>query len=96
LLKELCQMLRGVIQNDICQPIDLSMIDDSLDETYVYNSDDQSLYSDSSSVADSESNAIPPPPALSKAKRFLQNSEGHECTICHEVHHLHNMALGTF
>jgi hypothetical protein len=26
---------------------------------------------------------------------FLQQHQGHQCTICHEVHHLHNMALGT-
>jgi hypothetical protein len=86
----------GVLQNDIHQPIDLSVIDDSLDKNYVYNSDDQSLFSDSSSAADSKLNAIPPPPALSKDEHFLQNPEGHECTLCLETHHLHNMALGTF
>jgi hypothetical protein len=30
----------GVLQNDICQPIDLSVSNESLDETYVYLSDD--------------------------------------------------------
>jgi hypothetical protein len=86
----------GILQNGIRQPIDLPVIDDSLDKTYVCNSDDQSLSSDSSSADDSELNAIPPPPALSKGKPLLQNPEGHECTICRETHHLHNMALGTF
>jgi hypothetical protein len=43
-----------ILQNDIHQPIDLLAIDDSLDKTYVYNSDDGSLFSDSSSAADSE------------------------------------------
>ena len=26
---------------------------------------------------------------------FLQRHQGHECTICREVHHIHTMALGT-
>jgi hypothetical protein len=61
----------GVLQNDIRQPIDLSVTNESSDETYVYLSDDQSLYSDSSSADDSQSNAIPPPIAPNKDKLFL-------------------------
>jgi hypothetical protein len=86
----------GILQNDIRQPIDLSVSNESSDETYVYLSDDQSLYSDSSSADDSQSNAIPPPIAPNEDELFLQNAEGHECTICQDIHHLHDMALGTF
>ncbi len=39
---------------------------------------------------------FPMPPAQTNFQDFLQHCEGHECTICHEVHHLHNTALGTF
>jgi len=37
-------------------------------------------------------------PTLNDQQRFqdfLQRDEGHNCTICRQVHHLHTMALGT-
>ena len=37
-------------------------------------------------------------PTLNDQQRFqdfLQRDEGHNCTICGQVHHLHTMALGT-
>jgi hypothetical protein len=60
----------GVLQNDTLQnidrlhlrePIDFSLDDDSPNEEDVYNSDEQSLFSDSFSTDDLESNDIPAP-----------------------------------
>ncbi len=58
----------GVLQNDTLQnidclhlrePIDLSLDNDSPNKENVYNSDEQSLFSDSFSTDDLESNDIP-------------------------------------
>ncbi len=62
-----------------------------MDESYVYNSDDQSLFSDSSSADDSQSNGIP-----NKDELNLRQPEGHECSLCLDTHHLHDIALSTF
>jgi len=96
----------GVLQNDTLQnidrlhlrePIDLSLDNDSPKEEDVYNSDEQSLFSDSFSTDDLESNDIPAPIILSKDELFLQRAEGHECSICQQGnHHLNRKALCTF
>ena len=81
----------GVLPNDIRQPTDLSISNGSLDESYVYNSDDQSLFSDSSSSDDSQLNDIP-----NEDKLNLWRPEGHDCSLCLDTHHLHDTALSTF
>ncbi len=96
----------GVLQNDTLQnidrlhlrePIDLSLDDDSPNKEDVYNSDEQSLFSDSFSTDDLKSNDIPAPIILSEDELFLQRAEGHECSICQQRnHHLNRTASCTF
>jgi hypothetical protein len=75
----------GVLQNDTLQnidrlhlrePIDLSLDDDSPNKEDVYNSDEQSLFSDSFSTDDLESNDIPAPIILSKDELFCGELKG--------------------
>jgi hypothetical protein len=54
-----------------CEPIDLSLDDDSPNKEDVYNSDEQSLTSDSFSTDDLKSNDIPAPIILSEDELFL-------------------------
>ena len=98
----------GILQNDTLQnidclnlptPIDLSLDDDddTPNKNNVNNSDELSLFSDSSSTDDLESNTIQAPIILNEDELFLQRAEGHECSICQqENHHLSQTALSTF
>ena len=96
----------GILQNDTLQnidclnlptPIDLSLDDDTPIEEDVNNSDEQSLFLDSSSTDDLESNTIQAPIILDEDELFLRRTEGHECSICQqENHHLSQTALSTF
>ena len=96
----------GILQNDTLQNIDclnlrthidLSLDDDTPNEDDVNNSDEQSLFSDSSSTDDLESNTIQAPIILNEDELFLRRVEGHECSICQEEnHHLSQTALSTF
>ncbi len=94
-------MQNDTLQNIDClnlpTPIDLSLDDDTPNKNDVNNSDEQSLFSDSSSTNDLESNTIQAPIILNEDELFLRRAEGHECSICQqENHHLSQIALSTF
>ncbi len=89
--------LQNIDRLHLREPIDLSLDDDSPYKEDVYNSDEQSLFSDSFSMDDLESNDIPAPIILSKDELILWRAEGHKCSICQQGnHHLNRTALSTF